>query len=197
LCLRQCSEAHQLVGQVAQAGAPLTTVQYWLEAQLVPQLGCVQVVPFQPGRQAVQEVPLVQDAQLVGQLVQVAVVLVVTQYWLVAQVGQEGVEQLGGLVQPAAQVRQVLASEQVAHLELHAVQPGAPLTTVQNWLEAQLLPQSGCEQVAPFQPGRQAVQVVAPLQDAQLVGQAVHTPDAQYWLAAQLVQGWGAAFEVV
>jgi len=77
------------------------------------------------------------------------------------------------------------------------VQPGAPLSTVQYWLEAQLVPQLGCVQVVPFQPGRQAVQVLASLQDAQLAGQATQTPEEQYWLAAQLVQAWESAGPVL
>ncbi|KAL4434210.1 hypothetical protein ABPG75_000651 [Micractinium tetrahymenae] len=114
------------------------------------------------------------------------------QNWLLAQlVLQVGVEQAGAPVQPAAQVVQPEGPEQLAQLGLQGRQVGAPLDTPQYWLAAQLLPQSGVEQVAPFQPGRQAVQVLAPVQEAQFAGQAVQAPLEQNWLAAQLVQTAG------
>lgn len=120
-------------------------------------------------------------------MAQVATLLAMAQYWLEVQLPlQVGVVQAGAPVQPAAQVVHPEEPEQVAQLAPQFWQVGAPLATPQYWLLAQLLPQSGVEQVAPFQPGRQAVQVLALVQEAQLAGQAVQAPLEQNWLAEQL-----------
>ena len=104
--------------------------------------------------------------QLVGQFWQVGAPLTTAQNCLVVQLlPQVGVEQLGAPVQPARQELQPELLVQVAQLAPQFWQVGAPLTTAQYWLLAQLLPQSGVEQVAPFQPGAQAVQVLESEQD--------------------------------
>ena len=51
----------QLAPQLAQAGAPLSTVQYWFVEQEVPQSGWLQSAPFQPGAHLEQLVADVQD----------------------------------------------------------------------------------------------------------------------------------------
>lgn len=105
--------------------------------------------------------------QLVGHFWQVGVPLTTPQYWALEQLlPQLGVLQLGVPVQPARQEVQPELPVQVAQLAPQFWQVGAPLTTPQNWLLAHLLPQSGCEQPAPFQPGAQAVQVVELVQVA-------------------------------
>lgn len=109
------------------------------------------------------------------------------QYWLEAQLPpQEGMVQAGAPVQPGAQVVQPEEPEQVAQLGPQGRQAGAPPKTPQYWLPAQLLPQLGVEQLEPVQPGRQAVQVVALVQEAQPAGQALQAPPEQNWPAEQL-----------
>lgn len=118
---------------------------------------------------------------------QVATLLAVEQYWLAPQLlPQLGVVQAGAPVQPAAQAVQPEGPEQVAQLGPQGRHAGAPPDVPQYWLLAQAPPQSGVEQVAPFQPGRQAVHVLAPVQEAQLTGHEMQAPLEQNWLAEQL-----------
>lgn len=86
---------------------------------------------------------------------------------------------------PTLQEPQVVELVQVRQLVGQVVQVGPLEVDWQNWLEVQEAPQSGEEQVAPFQPGRQAVQTVALVQEAQLAGQAWQALLEQNWPAAQ------------